>query len=50
MRKEEIVTLDHEIESKDILNRYIKELKPFKKMIKADYDQWVDIKVIPVHN
>jgi hypothetical protein len=50
MRKEEIVTLDHEIEREDILNRYIREPKPFKKMIKADYDQWVDIKVIPEHN
>ena len=39
MRKEEIVTLDHEIEREDILNRYIREPKPFKKMIKADYDQ-----------
>ena len=42
------MTLDPEIEREDILNRYIREPKPFKKMIKADYDQWVDIKVIPV--
>ena len=50
MRREEIVTLDHKIEREDTLNRYMREPKPFKKMIKADYDQWVGIKVISEHN
>ena len=33
VRKEQIVAPDHEIEREDSLNIYIRQLKPFKKMI-----------------
>ena len=50
MRKDQIVAPDHEIEREATLHRYIRQFKPVKADVKTDYEQWVDIKVIPEHN
>ena len=50
MRKEEIMTPDHEIEREATLYRRVREFKPFKEMMSRDYEKWIGIKVILDHN
>ena len=50
MRKEEIMTPDHEIEREATLHRCVREFKPFKEMMSRDYEKWIDSKVILDHN
>ena len=42
MRKEEIMTPDHEIEREVTLHRCVRDFETFKEMMSRDYEKWID--------